>query len=151
MRFKKILATCLVVASMTMTSQAAFAKEGFADTLHTASEIWLPGYTGTSVNYTLDSTSDYDFFLANNRYGGSEFIYKLSLQSPSTANYDVQLITVDSNNNIVKTFEVPDSGGSTDVWHDVIQPGHKLYMKVSTRGHEYDRNNTYNLIFRKYG
>ncbi|MGG4554742.1 hypothetical protein [Paenibacillus humicus] len=141
----------LAVFVMSLGTISASAQIGWGDTLDDAILLYHPGGGNSQASAPIESTSDYDFFLIDNRYGGDTLHYSLQLYSPPGLNYDMQLITMDRNGRITEVKEVHDSGaGKRDAIYAPLANGHSLYVKVQSHGaYDYDPYNFYVLDFIK--
>ena len=149
-KFKKLsIMTLLTVFLLSLGGSSVFAKYGWGDTINDPI-ILYNSYTNISeVSLPIDSTSDYDFYLIDNRNGSSYLGHSVSLKSPAGLNYDMQYITVDSSGNILSVDNGYDTGaGGTDARGASVAPGHALYVKVFSHGaYDYDSNQNYLLRF----
>lgn len=63
----------------------------------------------------------------------------------------MQLITVDSDGNIISSRNVYDTGGSVDAIGATLLNGYGMYVRVYSHGlNDYDPNNFYVLNFDKF-
>lgn len=155
MKFVKKLSTVALSAVLLMAVSAgsASAKWGWGDSLNDAVQIYYSGGGTTVTDAWIDSTSDYDFYVIDNRGSSDPVRYSLTLKSPAGKNYDMQLIAVDPNGNIFDTkYAVDDGPGGTELFGSFsCMGGWRTYVKVSSHGtNDYGAEEFYKLSFFKH-
>ncbi|MET3549248.1 hypothetical protein ABID47_005885 [Paenibacillus favisporus] len=144
MKRKLSIITLFAVLMLVFGSSSAFAQYGYADTWDDAIQIYYPGDTGGEASSTIDGTNDDDYYFMNN-FSGEDVNFSLALYSPSGVNYDMQLIRVDQDGNILKVTDVYDYGG-VDAFGAYLLSGQGLYIRVHSHGaNDYDSSNQYRL------
>ena len=137
MKARKMIVAFLVAALMVVGAPAAFAMHGFGDTLQDAVELYSTGAPDYK-HYTMpiDSINDNDWYLIDfTDSDQNEMGAHVTLSSEQGAVYDFQLIETDRFGSILKVMDYSGESSVKGAW-PVISKGHKLYMRVFTRGYD---------------
>lgn len=133
---KKLLSSGMVLAALTLTTQSAFASDGYGDTIDKAVPIKIK----STAAHTISDSNDVDWYKYDNRTGESIVI---RLESPAGKNYDFEGIYISADGSIVKQFRP----GKADVIGIQLGLGDQVYIKVyGNSPSDYDPINQYKLI-----
>lgn len=146
---KLSIMTMLAVFMLSLGSSSASAAYGWGDSIYDPIVLYNSYTEVNNAMFPIESTSDYDFYLIDNRSGSSYITYTLSVKSPPGLNFDIQFITVDSSGNIISVSDGYDTGtGGTDGRGASVQAGQALYVKVYSHGsNDYSPDLFYDLRF----
>lgn len=120
--------------------------------MESAVSMYYPGggsYSESSV--PLQGPDDQDWYVINNSWGSEHFSYSVILWPPSGIDLYLQIVRVDSNNNITytETLDNGGPGGAEAIGWDV-KPYERVYFRVFPKGpNDYDPNRPYSIEFRK--
>ncbi len=100
----------------------------------------------------IDGPNDSDFYMVYNPQSSNQpYIYTFSLQSPVSANVDMQVVIYNETKQITYlNKDVEDNGlGQRDSTYFILNPGEKAYVRVHSHGSSYSSRFNYTLTYRR--
>ena len=100
----------------------------------------------------LDGPNDSDFYMVYNPQSSIEpYVYTFSLQSPVSANVDMQVVIYNETKQITYLNKnVEDNGISQrDSTYFILNPGEKAYIRVHSHDSSYSSTYNYTLTYRR--
>lgn len=128
-----------------------------ADALQFNTEATACNLTDVNNNFftnstPLDGPNDSDFYMVYNPSSSIEpYIYTFSLQSPVSANVDMQVVIYNETKQIsYLNKNIEDNGISQrDSTYFILNPGEKAYIRVHSHDSSYSSTYNYSLTYRR--